>query len=432
MIDNLYRNATTKIKWKGEFSEGFTIEQGVRQGGTLSADLYKIYVNHLLDILDCAGVGAKIGSIKCSAPTCADDIALTGSNPQDIQTMINIAYDFSQREGYSLQPTKSVILPVKTSNKISHEDETWTMNNNAMPIVDQTAHIGIQRHFKDSSTATIEENLKKSRRALYSLMRSGLHGENGLDPVTSISILRTYVIPIMFYGLETLLPSGKSFETLEKQYNKMIKQILSLPINTAEPTIYIISGLLPAEAEVHKRAITLFGCICRSGKTSTEWKIAERQLSIKNSKSKSWFIDIKRLFIKYGIGDPYEFLDTILSKHQWKSLIKSKIHSYWISTISEVCNLYSSLKYLKGSYKIGQCHPLATTISANMRDIIRIPIRLKIATGTYILQANRASFNGSQLNPICLLCRNSAETLEHFLLTCNCLDSIRAPLVRDN
>jgi hypothetical protein len=32
----------------------------------------------------------------------------------------------------------------------------------------------------------------------------------------------------------------------------MIKQILSLPINTAEPAIYIISGLLPAEAEVHK------------------------------------------------------------------------------------------------------------------------------------------------------------------------------------
>jgi hypothetical protein len=28
---------------------------------TLSADLYKIYVNHLLDILNCAGVGAKIG-----------------------------------------------------------------------------------------------------------------------------------------------------------------------------------------------------------------------------------------------------------------------------------------------------------------------------------------------------------------------------------
>ena len=93
MIDSLYRNATTKIKWKGEFSEGFKFEQGVRQGGTLSADLCKIYVNHLLDILNCAGVGANIGSIKCCAPTCADDIVLTGSNPQDIQAMINIAYN---------------------------------------------------------------------------------------------------------------------------------------------------------------------------------------------------------------------------------------------------------------------------------------------------------------------------------------------------
>ena len=43
-------------------------------------------------------------------------------------------------------------------------------------------------------------------------MRSGLHGENGLDPITSISILRTYVILIMFYGLETLLPSGKTIQ----------------------------------------------------------------------------------------------------------------------------------------------------------------------------------------------------------------------------
>jgi len=86
-------------------------------------------------------------------------------------------------------------------------------------------------------------------------MRSGLHGENGLDPVTAISILRTYVIPIMFYGLETLLPSGKSFEILEKQYKKMIKQVLSLPINIADAAIYIISGLLPAEAEIHKEQL---------------------------------------------------------------------------------------------------------------------------------------------------------------------------------
>jgi hypothetical protein len=30
MIDNLYRNATTKIKWKGEFSEGLFINSALK------------------------------------------------------------------------------------------------------------------------------------------------------------------------------------------------------------------------------------------------------------------------------------------------------------------------------------------------------------------------------------------------------------------
>jgi hypothetical protein len=58
-------------------------------------------------------VHGKIGNINVCAPTCADDVALIAYNPLDIQTMVDIAVDFSKREGYQLQPAKSVILPVK-------------------------------------------------------------------------------------------------------------------------------------------------------------------------------------------------------------------------------------------------------------------------------------------------------------------------------
>jgi hypothetical protein len=60
-------------------------EQGGRQGGSLSADLYKVYVNPLLDTLRNSGLGGKIGNINCCAPTCADDVALIANNPFDIQ-----------------------------------------------------------------------------------------------------------------------------------------------------------------------------------------------------------------------------------------------------------------------------------------------------------------------------------------------------------
>jgi hypothetical protein len=51
------------------------------------------------------------------APTCADDVALISNNPLELQTMIDIVVDFSKREGYLLQPTKSVVLPVKSKCK---------------------------------------------------------------------------------------------------------------------------------------------------------------------------------------------------------------------------------------------------------------------------------------------------------------------------
>ena len=52
IINSMHTNAKTSIKWKGYISESFDhIEQGVRQGGILSADLYKIYVDPLLQYI---------------------------------------------------------------------------------------------------------------------------------------------------------------------------------------------------------------------------------------------------------------------------------------------------------------------------------------------------------------------------------------------
>ncbi|CAC5398025.1 unnamed protein product [Mytilus coruscus] len=69
----------------------FEIEQGVRQGGPISADLYKLYVNPLLNILCETGLGGHIGDIGCYVPTCADDVTIISNNPLELQMLINIA-----------------------------------------------------------------------------------------------------------------------------------------------------------------------------------------------------------------------------------------------------------------------------------------------------------------------------------------------------
>jgi hypothetical protein len=44
---------------------------------------------------------------------------------------------------------------------------------------------------------TVTENVRKARRALYSLMGTGLHGENGLDPEAAMSMIRVFSLSIL-------------------------------------------------------------------------------------------------------------------------------------------------------------------------------------------------------------------------------------------
>jgi hypothetical protein len=58
----------------------------------------------------------------------------------------------------------------------------------------------------------IEQNITKARRTAYSLLSAGFHGVNGLDPMTSLSLYKTYIQPVLTYGLEIVqLKQSNSF-----------------------------------------------------------------------------------------------------------------------------------------------------------------------------------------------------------------------------
>jgi len=110
-------------------------------------------------------------------------------------------------------------------------------------------------------------------------------------------------------------------ECLQMYFKKLLKQLLSLPNNVADIPIYILSGLLPIEAEIHLKALSLFGNITRAKRSSVEWKLADRQLLLKNRNSHSWFVDIKKICLKYDIQQCHQFL----TNPKWKTLIKEKV-----------------------------------------------------------------------------------------------------------
>ena len=130
-----------------------------------------------------------------------------------------------------------------------------------------------------------------------------------------VHIFHVYVIPVLLYGLEVAVPSRANLDTLERFLRTSLKQILSLPTNTASPAVHILTGILPAEAMIRKRVLALFGSICRlSDDDSVEKRIGRRQLSIKSYSSHSWFVIIKELLIKYDLDSPLYLMHAKLSK----------------------------------------------------------------------------------------------------------------------
>ena len=169
--------------------------------------MYKAYADGLLDRLAATGLGCHVGEVCCVVPTAADDMAIVASSLSILQKQVSESVDYSKMERYLLQPSKSVILAI--TNKCRKRDEDGSiniaMNGERMPVVDETMHMGILRS-DDSQLTAVEYNIDKARRTVYSLMAAGFHGENGLDPDTSVHLLQTYVLPVMVYGLEVLLP----------------------------------------------------------------------------------------------------------------------------------------------------------------------------------------------------------------------------------
>ncbi|CAC5377732.1 unnamed protein product [Mytilus coruscus] len=146
-----------------------------------------------------------------------------------------------------MQPVKRVILPVYPNRRKQEPSFPWHIGKSVVPIVNQTTHMGVLCTSKPDDPNPIYENVKKARRAMYSLMPAGMHGENGLDIQSLLYIFNIYVIPVLLYGLELLTSSGKNLDIIDIFHKKCIKQLLFLPTSTATPVIYILSGQLSIE-----------------------------------------------------------------------------------------------------------------------------------------------------------------------------------------
>ncbi|MES9903995.1 MAG: reverse transcriptase family protein, partial [Sedimenticola sp.] len=422
-VQSMYSGLSAKVKWFGEVSDILRIQQGVRQGGILSTHFYKTYINDLLLDLESRSLGNSIGTTYTGCPTCADDVLLISDDPTEMQSMLDLVNAYSKEHRYHIHPQKSAVLR-RLTNKTWKQNETisgWYIGDTELSVQKQATHLGMTRCSRNESGVNVEDRIKLARRTLYALMRSGMHGSNGLNPKVSYQIYQTYVIPRLLYSLETIPLNISQLKQLERFHTKTLKNLQSLPERTSNAAVLLLLGALPIEAEIHKRQLSLAHAISQS-RNSKMRSLMERQVAVGDKTS--FFTTTKATLLLYSL--PQISSISKYTKTKWKVNVKSALESYWTNTLVNEANQRSTLLYCNtSSLKIGKTHPVWNTVTSSVADVKKGITKARLLTGTYVLQSNRAKFNKQEVDDTCPLCRLEKEDTEHMIIRCPALVTAR-------
>ena len=418
-IKNLYEGAQSVVKWSGHVSSPFQIQQGVRQGGILSTLHYKLYNNDLLLLLQKLRVGFTIGHIDCCAPTCADDVAVLAATIIYLQIIACVVYFYICREHYTINASKSA--EVDLNEVVSMDEGEVTLGGEKIGRSSTEVHLGVNRNAKGQ--VDIPARVQTGRRTMYAMMGAGAYGSSGVAPPLVAHLWRTYALPRMIYGLEVFNLSTKEIQQLEQLQRTVLRQIQNFPITTPLVAVYGLLGVRPIEQELDLRKLTFLGSVLMN-KDTLEYEIAQRQLAVKSFESRSWFSVCNRLLYKYNLPCVYLLQQSTDGMKKWKEQVKIAIDTYVQSQWLAECK--KSLQYLNvEALEVGKIHPSWGSLPNDTTAVKRSIPKLRLLTGSYILQENRARFNQYSIDATCTLCGVGCESRMHFIVECSRLQPVR-------
>ena len=426
LYSDMYETVTSRIKVNGTLTREIHETQGIRQGGLTSTEIFNNRNDDILKKINTLPEAFHIGSIPVGDPTCADDMTLLAPSAVAAQTILNVAQDEANRERYEFSATKTKAMLCNSNLPVPEAESLMPIQLNGTPLqyTSQETHLGQERAINGKPTATVAARIQTGRRTAYALMGAGLHGLNGVSPEVSVHMVNIYVLPTISHGLETLHLPEQDYQSLEKHHKTLLRCLQHLPTATATQAIYLLTGSIPFRALHHKRILTFFCSVLRRD-GSVEQAIVERQMAMKTLDSHSWTALVRKLLHFYNLPNAFILARNPPNKEAWKRKVNNAVHRKCYLTLREEAAEKKTLKYLNTDACVpGEVHPV-WKCGTDPHQVTMATIKALLLVQRYPLHGTHSA--GKSRQEDCPLCRGPAETLEHFLLQCPCLQEARQP-----
>ena len=142
LINQCHQDTVSSIVVNQTQSEWFPVNQGVRQGGVLSTFLYLVYIDDLIHDLQAGSPNTGILNIPSSCSSLADDLSLIGLSPLALQSLLDIAYNYSRKWRFIFNASKSCVIRFSTKRASPHE-MSWYLGPAKVSCEHSYNHLGI-------------------------------------------------------------------------------------------------------------------------------------------------------------------------------------------------------------------------------------------------------------------------------------------------
>ena len=385
-----------------------------------------------------------VDSLVLSAVGQADDIALISSSLRNLQNLLHLSKIYCEKYQVKLVGSKTKLLVFNSKDtalksQVDLASTTITVNEQVILPTTQAAHahVGVIRSV-ECNEANILAGLSAHRRAVYSLLKAGLARSHRANPSGTLRVERVYGVPVLLSGIASLVLTTKEETMMSQHYKVHLERLLKLHQATPAPVVFMISGCLPLQAQLHLKMLSIFGQLSRlraGDNILAVW--ANNFYSSATSNPKSWFGAVRKLCLQYGLPHPSEWLSYQPSKSQVKRITKSAVLQFWLDKLRNQAATLPSLQYLKTEYLgLTMCHPIFWTCGSSPWELEKATTQARFLSGRYRVEALTGHWVPWNRECMCTLpgCwrteRAHKGTLESLLLSCPSLSTTRHSLLK--
>ena len=237
VIKNMYVDKNLSVKMQDGFTQSFMSTIGVRQGDTLSPDLFKIFINDLPDIFDISCHGVDIGTYHLNCLLYADDVILLSQSGVGLQNCLKKLENYCADWCLNVNLDKTKVLVFNKAGKLyKHE---FKFNGKTVESVREYKYLGVTFCISGSFSVASSELYKKALKCLFKL--KSIFGSSYPNSSVAFHIFDHTIKPILTYGCEIWSSMSKSVRSAgnildslyqnmhgEKLHTKFCKYILGV------------------------------------------------------------------------------------------------------------------------------------------------------------------------------------------------------------